>query len=349
MRKWLPYFEAVMLVLLIALIFLNTKRGNVEATSPPPSQGQTFVAQGDEDFAKQDLAKALIAYWRAVQAFEADAAATPAPNRQALLHAHLRVSEIYFHSNWLQDAKAHLERAAKIDPDHPDVHLLRGKLLRDEGEQVAAVNEFLKVVEADATHAEVHYLLGVLYQGAKQYEQAMTHYEKAIESDPDLTAAPFESAPIGLQARLQLSRTYRRLLQDYRFIDRELTDEEQARLAGLEDKGIAILEEAVEKDPNFLVAKEELIGLLYAQAGALGRGREERFYDESLTVYEKITQLDPTEVDAWMWMGQIHNTYLQDPEAALDAYKKAYALEPDLGTLAEIKSLEESLQQMTNY
>jgi tetratricopeptide (TPR) repeat protein len=344
MRKWLPYFEAVILVLLIALIFLNTRRGGVEATLPPSSQAQAFIEQGDKDFAKQDLPKALIEYWRAIQAFEADAHSI---KPESLLHARLRVSEIYFHSNWAEDAETHLERAAKINPDHADVHLLRGKLLRDKGEQVLAVKEFLKVVEEDPMHAEAHYSLGVLYQGTKQYEQAIVYYEKAVENDPDLINLPFESAPTGLQARLQLSRTYRSLLQGYQFIDRELTDEEQAQLAGLEDKGIAVLEEVVRRDPDFTEAKGELIGLLYGRAAVLRRGGEERAYDEALAVYEKIVALDPTEIDAYQWIGQIHHAFLQDPEAALEAYKKAYQLEPDPGTLAIIKSLEVDLQRMT--
>ena len=56
---------------------------------------------------------------------------------------------------------------------------------------------------------------------------------------------------------------------------------------------------------------------------------EERAYDDALDVYEKIVTLDPTEVDAYLWMGQIYNSFLQDPESALEVYRKAYALEPD--------------------
>ena len=343
MRKWLPYFEAVVLVTLIALIVLNTKRGGAEVDLPPTSQVDTFIEQGDAYFAKQDLAKALFAYWQGVQAIEADPSNVDHASR---LHVHLRVSEIYFHSNWVADAEIHLNRAAAIDPSHPAAHLLRGKLLRDTGEQAQAVKEFLAVIAADPTYTEAHYLLGVLYQGAKQFKEAIAHYEKAIENDPNLTEVPFELAPIGLQARLQLSRTYRNIQQTYQFIDRELSAEEQAQLVGLEDKGIELLEEVVAHAPNFTEAKEELIGLLYGQAGALRRGGEERAYDEALDVYEKIVTLDPTEVDAFLWIGQIYNSFLQDPESALEAYRKAYELEPDSMTLTEIKTLERDLEEM---
>ena len=343
MRKWLPYFEAVMLMTLIALIVLNTKRGAATVDSPPVSRAEAFIKQGDEYFAKQDLAKALLAYWEGVQAIEAD---TGKPNHASRLHAHLRVSEIYFHSNWVADAEIHLNRAAAIDPDHPAVHLLRGKLARDTGDQEKAVQAFLSVIAKDPKYAEAHYLLGVLYQGTKQFKEAIAHYQKAIENDPDLIDLPFESVPIGLQARLQLSRTYRNILQTYQFLDRELTAEEQAQLVGLEDKGIEILEEVVAHAPEFTEAKEELIGLFYGQASTLRRGGEERAYDEALDVYQKIVTLDPTEVDAYLWMGQIYNSFLQDPESALEAYRKAYALEPDSMTLTEIKTLERDLEEM---
>lgn len=345
MHKWLSYFEAAALVTLIVLIVLQTKRGGAESDLPPVSKVEAFIAQGNEYFAKQDLAKALFAYWEGVQAIEADPRSV---NRASRLHAHLRISEIYFHSNWIADAEIHLNRAATIDPSDPAVHLLRGKLLRDIGEQAQAVQEFLAVIAADPTHTEAHYLLGVLYQGTKQFTEAQTHYKKAIENDPDLIDIPFELAPIGLQARLQLSRTYRNIQQMYQFIDRELTAEEQAQLVGLEDKGIELLKEITAQAPDFTEAKEELIGLLYARAATLRRGGEQRAYDDALDVYEQIVTLDPTEVDAYLWIGQIYQSFLQDPESALEAYKKAYALEPDSMTLTEIKNLERDLGEMNS-
>jgi tetratricopeptide (TPR) repeat protein len=340
-RKWLPYFEGFVLVLVVGMIFLYAKRNPPGDAPPSPSQAQALIEKADALFAKEDLAPALIAYWDAIRSIRA---AGGNIDRELLLHAHLRVSEIYYHSNWTEDAEAHLKHTVEINPNYPPAHLLRGKIQRDAGESALAVKEFLAVLEFDPAHAEAHYQLGVLYQGARQYEQAITHYKKAIESDPDLTPVPFESVPIGLQARLQLSRTYRRILQDYQLIDRELTSQELAQLAQLEDQGIEILEEIAKINPNFTEAKEELIGLLYGKAAALGRSGEERFYDEALTVYEKIVQLDPKEIEAWRWIGQIYESFLQDPEEALKAYKQAYALEPDPGTLAQIKSLEEELR-----
>lgn len=348
MRKWLLYFEAIVLVLFLILMFLYVKGAQTEVDAPPLAQAQAFIEQGDADFAKQDLVRALVAYWRAIESIES---AKPRGSNQqdqqdkSLLHAHLRVAEIYFHSNWNEDAEAHLKRAAKDQPNHIGVHLLRGKLLYGYGEKAAATEEFLHVLEKKSTHPEAHYTLGLLYQGAKQYEEAIHYYKQAIKNDLELAELPFESAPIGLLARLQLSRTYRRTVHEYTYGDRDLTDHELSKIGELTDKAIALLKEAVAHEPNFTEAKKDLIDLLYLQAQSLERGEGDvRFYGEALKVYEQIVKLDPSQVDAWQQMGEINLGFLHEPNAALKAYQNAYQLYPDPSILAVIKSIEEDSQ-----
>ena len=216
-------------------------------------------------------------------------------------------------------------------------------LARDDGDRSSAVNEFLAVIEQNPTHAEAHYRLGLLYRSAKQFEDAVTHYKIAIDSDAELLELPFESHPIGLQARLQLARTYRRMLQDYQLIDREISAEEIAKIGQLEEGAVSVLEEAVDKSPNFGEAKNELINLLAARARIIEREADTRPYDEALKVYERIVELDPTMADIWKKMGEIHAHFLDDKRAALNAFKQAYQLDPDPAILAEIKYLEADL------
>ena len=101
MRKWLPYFEAVILIALIVLIVLNTKRGGATVDPPPASQAAAFIKQGDEYFAKQGSGKKpYLLIGKGFKRFEMD---TGNLNHASRLHAHLRVSEIYFHSNWVAE------------------------------------------------------------------------------------------------------------------------------------------------------------------------------------------------------------------------------------------------------
>ena len=345
-RNWLSYLEGAIIIVFIALIVAFTHKGETQSNAPPISQVQEFISQGDQDFAKKDLGRAALAYWEAIRIFESakrdDTESTHGLDNE-LFHANLRVAEIYLHSSWIEDARNRLEHAARIQPNRVEVHLLRGKLERDDGERLSTANEFLAAVEMDPTHAEARYLLGLLYQRNKQYEDAIAHYTTAIENDAELVELPFESQPIGLQARLQLARTYRRMLQDYRFIDRELSAQEVAKIGQMEEAAVAVLEQAVDRNPNFGEAKNELIDLLVSRALIIERQGDTRPYDEALKVYERIVELDPTKADIWKKMGEIYAHFMHDKDAALKAFKAAYQLDPDLVILAEIENLEADL------
>ena len=199
------------------------------------------------------------------------------------------------------------------------------------------------MLEKNPENAEARYLLGALYQGNKQYETASTHYRAAIESDPEFKHIPSEKAPIGVLARLQLSRTYNKMFQSYNFLDRELTNEDLAEVVRLETQSILLLEEALQKEPEMQEIVNDLIGLLYRRAIALKREAATRPYADALEVYERIVELDPTEVKAWQEMAEIYESYLMDKLKALEMYRKIYELEPHATYLAIIKSLEEEI------
>ena len=341
----LPYIEATVIVVFIALIVLYARQGHKSSADQlSVTKVETLVKTADDTFVQKDLATAAVIYWQIIREIEAAKGQSSTDNLdEILLHAHLRVAEIYFHSHWVEDATKRLENAAQIQPDHVKVRLLRGKLLRDE-DKVAAGRELLAVIKKDPTHAEAHYLLGVLYQGTKQFKDAVRHFKQAIEHDAELVKLPFESTPIGLQARLQLSRTYLSMLQTYRFVDRELTAEETKAIGKMEEQVIEVLKEAVAADPEFAEAKEALINRLYTRARMFEREGETRSYDKAIEVYKFIVELEPEETDAWSMMGERYLGFLDDPEAALEAYRKAYQLVPDPGLLAEIKNIEEILK-----
>ena len=258
LRSWLIYAEVLAVVGFVVLASLYIRRGSAEHEVPPVSQVSAFIEKADTLFAQEDLVDAALLYWRALQALETtekqQVISINGESRTSAavgLHANLRIAEIYSRSNWAKDAKARLEQAARIQPDHPDVRLLRGKLLSDEALDdtlsAQAAEEFLAVIESDPNNAEAHYLLGVLYHGNRQLEQAVEHYKKAIESDPEFQDITSQKAPIGILARLQLSRTYAKMLQSYQFLDREFTSEDLAEVTRLESESILLLEQAVRK------------------------------------------------------------------------------------------------------
>lgn len=355
LRSWLFYAEVVAVIGFAGLAFFYIQRGTAEPESPPLSQVSAFIQKADALYEKQDLVDAALYYWQALHALETEDGVpgisingTSQTNAEVRLHANLRIAEIYSQSNWLKDAKARLEYAARIQPEHAGVRLLRGKLFRDEGLLAEATTEFLAVLKNAPNNAEAHYLLGVLYQGNKQFQQASEHYTKAIENDPAFLNIPSEKAPIGILARLQLSRTYTKMLQSYQFLDREFTEEDLAAVTRLELESILLLERAHEQMPEMNEVVDDLVRLLFSRASALEREDiETRQYVDALQVYERIVELDPEEVRAWERMGEIYASFLGDKAAALEVYRKVYAIEPHPTVLANVKSLEEDVAAET--
>ncbi len=351
LRSWLFYAEVLAVLGFIVLAVFYIRGGSAESEVPAVGQISTIIERADALFAKQDLADAALFYWEGLRALEAlgDADSfsvdgTSWSTAEARLHANLRIAEIYSHSNWLKDAKARLEHAARIDPEHSGVRLLRGKLFRDEGLLSEATEEFLKVLDHDAYHAEAHYLLGVLYQGSQQLKSAAEYYRRAIQNDPELREVSSEKAAIGILARLQLSRTYAKMLQAYQFLDREFTDADLVEIRRLESESVRLLEEAHEKRPEMDEVVNDLIRLLFTRASALERlDIGTRQYADALLVYERIVELDPEEVRALERMGEIYASFLGDKAAALEMYRKVYELEPHPTVLANVKSLEEDV------
>ena len=336
-NRWLMYTEIIAVIGFLVIAALYTQRGGAEPDTPPISQAEKFLTDADAHYDKQDLVTAVFLYWQALQAFET---AKTEENKAERLHANLRIAEIYSQSNWLKDAKSRLEHASHIQPDHIDVLLLGGIFLRDEGLIQESIDMLTAVLEKNSSHAEANYILGVLYQGRKEYNKASEHYKSAIENDPELFYVPSEKAPIGILARLQLSRTYNKMFLSYRFLDRELTSEDMAEISRLESQAIILLEEAIHLNHGTPEVIDDLIRLLYVRANALKREAATRPYADALEVYERIVALDPTEIQAWEEMGEIYHGFLGDKEKALEMYRKVNELESHATTAAIIKSLE---------
>ena len=339
-RRWFVYTEIFAIIVFIAIAAILIQKSNSEQEAYPISQVENLISEADTLFEKQDFGDAILLYWQALIAMEKEKSDT---NANIRLHANLRIAEIYSQSSWVKDAWSRLENASIINPEDEQVLLLRGKLYRDLSDQEEAANHFISVIDKNTGNAEAHYLLGVLYQGRKQYSDASKHYLQAINNDPDLKNISSEKAPIGILARLQLSRTYNKMFQSYRFLERERTNEDYAEMSRLESQSIILLKEANLLYPGMQEIVNDLIGLLYYRASALKNEAPTRPYTDALEVYKEIVELDPTEVQAWQEMAEIYENYLRDKEHALEMYQKVYKLEPHPTFLAIIKSLEEDI------
>ena len=220
------------------IIFVNITNPYTNQNSGENPDLDQLIEKADQLYKIQDLPGALVKYWQAITQMESQ------KETKKLLHARLRVSEIYFRSNWHKDALDHLAHAAEIDRNNTDLRLLQGELYKDNGQRALATQEFLAVIKKDPKNFEAHYLLGVLYQGARQFEQAIDHYQQAIKYDLQMFHQPFELAAVGQLARMQLSRTYRQILQNYQTLGKENIPDTN-EMEKMEKQAIAVLEDAV--------------------------------------------------------------------------------------------------------
>jgi len=262
---------------------------------------QKYIELGDKLYEQGYFADASVMYWNAIKSD-----AKVRSQSQNVISARLKLANIYFHlNNWNNDAKVLLRSILEMDPNNSPAHLLLGVILNGEGSRKEAEEEYLQVLEFDPKDASAHYRLGVLYHGEQLYDGAINEYKLAIENDPELVPVRFEIAPFGVQARLLLARLY---------VTRQRYDE-----------AIVYLEQAVTAAPDYREAKEELIRLLDRKAQALARDGD---YTGSLKIYEQIVELDPKQSDAWVEIGKIYAESLVKPSKALEAFRKAYELDP---------------------
>jgi tetratricopeptide (TPR) repeat protein len=83
-----------------------------------------------------------------------------------------------------------------VAPETADDHLILAANLRDEGDVVAAVEHYQKVLELAPKTADVRYWLGYCYKRQGDYENARPHLLAAIEEQADDPAASYLLARI---------------------------------------------------------------------------------------------------------------------------------------------------------
>ncbi len=158
----------------------------------------------------------------------------------------------------------------------------------------------------DRASAYYHYSLGHLYADlARVYghrgefvDKAIENFRKAMEADPGSAYLSEE-----------LSKLY---IQSGRLRD------------AVEDA-----EAAIKKNPNNIVAHRLLARIYTRMIGDTQTQRvSQRMLDKSIEQYEKITELQPDDAQAWLMLGQLYKIN-QDSLSAEAAYKKVLELDPE--------------------
>lgn len=149
--------------------------------------------------------------------------------KEHLSLAQQRMSEMKAGTEWemarQQFLAGDLDKAIKsvntsisINDKVPKSHLLRGRILMEQGRLEEARNSFVKTLELNPEFTEAHYFLGIVYERFARPELALEQYMKAIEQDSSnaqfvVAAAEMMMAQGYLDQAVELLETQQNTLQ----------------------------------------------------------------------------------------------------------------------------------------
>lgn len=83
-----------------------------------------------------------------------------------------------------EQAKIHTERALALEPELSDALLMKGLLLREEGDMPGAIETLQKLIGMNPTHVQAYAYLGNVYRDAGDIDKALEYHSRAMELDP---------------------------------------------------------------------------------------------------------------------------------------------------------------------
>jgi tetratricopeptide (TPR) repeat protein len=105
--------------------------------------------------------------------------------RQTKILALTKRAQLYALAFRYDDAIADIDAAIKIDPENPELYLLRGQmiLLLYEWDRVLA--DYNRAIELDPEYADAYYYRGILFYTQGPRENAVTDFRRYLELAPD--------------------------------------------------------------------------------------------------------------------------------------------------------------------
>lgn len=328
--------EIALFVVLLASIGWRIAGDRARGQEEPPAPAaslETLLHDANAAYERSDISRAAALY---TDILKKDPKNIP---------ARIRLANIFHQNSWNNNATVYLDEVFALDPMNVEAHLLRAKIRRNEGESNLSTQDYLQVLTVQPNNPEALYYLGTTYQTSQRLNDAINAYRRAIVADAALAKPLFEDVPFGIQARLQLGRTYRQLATA------ALRDNNAQEGMTFIETSLAELREALNmarraKQAGFYEAQAELTNALRQKAAVFRRYGQPND-PRALACYEEILKTDPEDTDAWMEAGQIYYRTAKtraDLEKALSYFQQAYQLDPrDIDALANLTSVKQDL------
>src|SRR5688572_15942748 len=97
----------------------------------------------------------------------------------------LEQAEQFFSTGQLDEALSEIDKAIARYPESGEYHLMRGRILLEQGRLEQSLDAFTTSLEKNPRLADAQYFAGVIYQRWSDDEQAHTCYQAAFELQPE--------------------------------------------------------------------------------------------------------------------------------------------------------------------
>src|SRR5262245_48577523 len=101
----------------------------------------------------------------------------------------------------LEEAKAQLDQAVRIDPARPDVHNLLGSIYDRMGQLDDAIRCYLRAIELDPGVAAPFNNLGIAYLRKNDVDRAIQAFRRALQVEPENIFSHYNLGIVYLRAR----------------------------------------------------------------------------------------------------------------------------------------------------
>lgn len=215
-----------------------------------------------------------------------------------------------------QKAVMEFKMATIIEPGEPDAfnNLAFAYTNLDSLDQ--ALEAYRSVLELQPSNVPPMINTGMIYFNRGEYQKAQGFFQKSLELEPGNKNAITMSA-LTLERMATKQRTA---------LQAESTQEDSLRIEkeaqSLLNQAVAIYNQGIEAHPEDQDFAYNL-GVLYAQ--------EFKNYQAAVPLFRKVTELDPSDTDAWYNLATTQLA-LDDIEGAQPSLEKVLELEPDNGT-----------------
>ncbi len=162
--------------------------------------------------------------------------------------AYAVAADTYLKLTELDKARASVEEAARLNPDLPGLHTLRGNIMDSAGDREGAIGEFQKAVAINPNDFEAELRWGAILYSHRKLDEAAAHVKRSLEIEPSSVLARYELG------RIQ-------------------------RAQGDFNNATKTLEGVVQDDPDWLPPHVELVALYYRLNRPADGTREKEIVD----------------------------------------------------------------------